>query len=126
MYTNTFDIRTVSGKQLPNDRDEDKIRELILSLMDPPADADPSVRRELSRTQAKIRNYLNHWEAIAVAVEHEVIDEGVIRALTQGRVRAIWANYRPYVEWRREITGSNTLWVELEWLAARWEGTVAG
>lgn len=120
MYTQTFDIRSVSGRDLPNDRDSEAVTAMVEQVKASRAGLDRDQLSKVVETQAAIRNYLNHWEAIAVAVAHSVVDESVMHDLAWGRLCAIWANYRPFVEWRREVTGSNTLWIEVERLATRW------
>lgn len=64
---------------------------------------------------------LNAYEYLAVGIRHKIYDEATIKQSSYTSITELWSMAKPFVVARRSMSRHNTLYCELEWLAARWE-----
>ena len=60
----------------------------------------------------------NFWEMLAAGVNCGILDHATTSVIARGKIIAIYENYGPYIEWRRELHGES-LYSELEKLAKK-------
>lgn len=105
----TIEQRARLKETLPEDWDTERIGEFISRALSDDDDA------QLKR----ISDYLAYFEVLAVGVGANIYDIEILYSIAEGRLRNIARNYQPYIRAMREKLDLATLYVELEWLAAR-------
>lgn len=66
-----------------------------------------------------VRELLNSWERVAVAVKNDVYDEEMLFNTYASFLLTIWSTLSPYIKEKQKI---NPKWyVEVQWLAIRWK-----
>ena len=93
--------------ELPDDYDEERIRELI----------NDCIKGLKPNSEKLIAMYLGYMESFAVAVSIGIYDLETADSLFGSRIVAIWKNYRPYIEFARSVRGRRHICRELQWLA---------
>ena len=68
-----------------------------------------------------ITEYLSTFELLACGVLTDIFDQAVIERIAGGRIRAVAANYGPWIRQWRETHGNQKIYLELESLAALFE-----
>ena len=63
---------------------------------------------------------LNYYEFLSSGIWCGDIDEALVRETEIGRLRRIHDKLADYIAWNREEGDSETMWRNLEQLAARW------
>jgi hypothetical protein len=113
-FADTLDIRRTMPLPLPEDRDRDGIARLLRRL----EQDTPETRRE----RALLNEYLAWWELTATSINDEVqvFDPRLLELFANGRLIAVWTNYRPFIEVERARHQDPELYDQLEMLAARW------
>lgn len=105
-YMTTLEKRTELRHTLPYDRNADAIREYVTALKDE------------SETEALyVTDYLTMFEMLAGGVNMGIYDLEVIDRLAGSRLRAIYNNYLPWIDQRRRMFDSPSLYCELESLS---------
>lgn len=107
--TNTMDRRSnLRDEGIPDERDETAISELIgLSLAGDRASTN------------LITAYLTTYNHLGVGAQSDAFDLGVVDQAWGGLITALWDNYKPWIETRRQERGEPRLYEDLEWLAGR-------
>jgi len=92
-----------------------------------PNDFDPeSVARYVEEAYATgdqarlacLSTYLGHYESLAVGVANGTYDLATTDSLIGARMIRVAQTYQPYLQEVRRRTGADSLYIELEWLAA--------
>lgn len=106
-YMASVEAREHHETYLPGDREAEKIAALIESAPDDPA-IDPA-----------IRVYLSYLEILAIGVNEEVLDIGIVDLFAGGALIAVVTNYKKWIDQQRANLRSPTLYLELEKLAGK-------
>jgi hypothetical protein len=114
-FAETLDIRRTMPLELPEDRDRAGIAQLLNRL----EGTSPEIRRERSL----LNEYLAWWELTATSINPEVnvFDPRLLELFANGRLIAVWNNYRPFILAEREWHGEPDLFSELEAVANQWQ-----
>jgi len=105
-YETTLSKRAELRAYLPYDRDAAAVAALLARAS-----------HEDDEPGKAITEYLGLFELLAAGVRTGVFDHGVIARIAGSRIRAIAANYGPWIEARRRLHGNPALYQEIEWLA---------
>lgn len=65
-----------------------------------------------------IRETLNVWERVAIAVKNKVYDEDILYMAYGSSLTGLWKDLRPYIKAKQEK--NPRLYINLDWLAIRW------
>jgi len=80
---------------------------------------------DLSPEQVKIRNYvqiiLARLENMAIAIEHNVVDEEICKHLLESRVVNLYTAFEAYIKILRVRRKAPKLYINLQHLAETWE-----
>ncbi|MGH8910689.1 MAG: DUF4760 domain-containing protein [Egibacteraceae bacterium] len=106
-YATTLEKRSQLRATLPYDRDADAIRILLERAND-----------ETNEVEKPVMEYLGLFELLATGVNTDVFDLATMERIAGGGIRAMAANYKPWIDHRRRKFDSPLLYVELEELAA--------
>lgn len=106
--------------------ERNRLRDAVRNAPAQPGVAMDSVESELvamdptvpERKSAKIR-YLAYWETFATGVNMGVFDLECARRLAAARIKKIWQDHASFVVSRREESGNQALYKELEDLARK-------
>lgn len=93
-------------RTLLNDKTSDELAELA-SLAHR---GDPAI--------AHLRNVLNSWERVAIAIQAQVYDEAILYRAYATLLIGIWIKARPFI--RAEQKRNQRIFCNLDWLATRW------
>lgn len=74
-------------------------------------------RRKLRYYTAQLLNYL---EVLCVGMKNNVLDENICYDYAKHPVTRFWIWAEPFVKARREATGDETLWIEVENFSKSW------
>lgn len=107
-YEATLAQRFATSSQLPRDRDKDGIAEVIRG----------AVSGDLNLAHG-ITEHLNLWELVATGVGMDIFDFETMYRIAGGRVIAMADNYQDWINLRREVLNTETLYIEIEQLASR-------
>jgi hypothetical protein len=113
-YETTLNKRAELRAYLPYDRDAPAVAALIARVL-----------HEDDQAGKAITEYLSLFELLAAGVRTGVFDHDVIKRIAGGRIVAITANYRPWIEARRKLYRNPALYQEIEWLAQSFETPLA-
>lgn len=89
------------------DSAEDKAFDALLHSPEPCPDG--------SKVDFAIRNKLNQFEFLCVAMKQKVLDEELILQDASYRIYRVYTRFQPYIEGRRKATGFNSLFENIEW-----------
>ena len=64
---------------------------------------------------------LNVWERCASAVRHKIYDEGFIYSSQASTLIKTYKCLKPYIDSRRKLNNNSRIYVNVEWLATKWE-----
>lgn len=101
-YLASVEARERHETYLPGDRETDKIADLIARATDNPDE------------EAAIRVYLSYLEILAIGVNEDVLDIGIVDLFAGGALIAVVSNYGSWIEEQRRELNAPTLYVELE------------
>lgn len=93
---------------IPEERDAEAISRMVQAALDGDGES-----------HARISGYLHVYNMLAVGAEADIFDIEVVDQVMGGTIRAIATNYRPWMEYRREITGEARLFEDTMWLASQ-------
>jgi hypothetical protein len=65
-----------------------------------------------------IRNVLNCFERMAIGIQQDVYDEGLLFNSYATFVTDVWTSFRPYI--RAKQVGNNRYYKAFDWLAVNW------
>jgi hypothetical protein len=113
-FADTLDIRRTMPLDLPEDRDAAGIERLLKEIHEPTPEA--------GRRRALLNEYLAWWELTATSIHEDVsvFDPRLLELFANGRLGAVWRNYRPFVLEEREQHGDPGIYDQLEAVAKRW------
>lgn len=121
VYAATLSTRIELRNELEDDRDAGAIAGMVERLKDRKSDdheGDADDQRDAAH------HYLNYWEMLASGVNSGILDYETASLIARGKIIAIYRNYGPYIDWRREIYG-DSVYSELEMIAKRLEADQA-
>lgn len=75
--------------------------------------------RSLEEGPKSVRELLNSWERVAVAVRNKVYDEEMLYNTYASFLVTVWIILSPYV--RKKRVANPEYFVEVQWLAMRWK-----
>lgn len=65
-----------------------------------------------------IRELLNIWERVSIAVQYKIYDEDVLFNAYAAGLIWVWEHSQPYISEKRKI--NPRLYINVDWLAIRW------
>jgi len=109
-YAQTVEARVKWREDLPNDRDQNAIRQFLPQ----PDDAG-------SEANTVVSLYLDYFEFLATGINAGIYDFETIAHLAGPRLVKAYRNYQPWIEARRELFEEDSLYGEWLQLVVRLE-----
>jgi hypothetical protein len=111
VYAATLSKRIELRDDIDQDRDAEAIARRVERL---------KKAKSSEEERDAILDYLNYWEMLAAGVNEKILDYETASLIARGKIIAIYENYGPYIEWRRD-THDDSLYSELQKLAEKLE-----
>lgn len=131
-----FVRKMMSAMLVDNNTDEEKRSQLLKKYIDLPSKLneirkdsadEEEVEKRLSELRRDQNNFesiiyiLNSWERCASAIRYGIYDECLIYNAQAGGVITMYKSLSPFIDACRKRNNNGRLFVNIEWLATRWE-----